>query len=128
MSDQWGTPPGQGGWQGQGPQGYQPPPQYGYSPQGVPLPPGGKPPSHLAMAIISTLFCCLPLGIVSIVYASKVDTAWNAGNVAEAVESSDKAKLFWMIALGIAVAGWVAYFLFFGAVLFGTAGLSGGGF
>jgi hypothetical protein len=27
-------------------------------------------PNHLVWAILATLFCCLPLGIVSIVYAA----------------------------------------------------------
>ena len=40
-----------------------------------------KPNNHLAWAILSTIFCCLPLGIVSIVYSSKVDGLYNAGEI-----------------------------------------------
>ena len=32
-----------------------------------------KPESYLVWAILSTVCCCLPFGVVSIVYASKVD-------------------------------------------------------
>ena len=47
-----------------------PPPSYG----GVPgQPMGAPPPNNLVWAILSTLFCCLPLGIVSIVYAAQVN-------------------------------------------------------
>ncbi len=32
-----------------------------------------KPDNFLVWAILSTVLCCLPLGIVAIVYANKVD-------------------------------------------------------
>ena len=42
-------------------------------PGGYPPPGGGtQPSSHLALAILVTIFCCLPFGIVSIVKASQV--------------------------------------------------------
>ena len=53
-------------------------------------------PSHLALGIISTLCCCLPLGIVSIVYAAQVSGLVAGGNIAAAQEASRKAK-FWGI-------------------------------
>ena len=53
-------------------------------------------PSHLVWAILSTLFCCLPLGIVSIIHAAQVDGKRAAGDMRGARESSDKAK-FWAI-------------------------------
>ena len=53
-----------------------------------------KPNSHLDLAILSTLFYCLPLGIVSIVYASKVDSQYSSGDYAGAQNSSNKAKNF----------------------------------
>ena len=36
-------------------------------------------PNHLVWAILSTLFCCLPLGIVSIVFAAQVNGKLAAG-------------------------------------------------
>ena len=60
-------------------------------------------PSHLALGIFSTLCCCLPLGIVSIVYAAQVSSQAAAGNIAGAMESSRKAK-FWGV-LSIVLGG-----------------------
>ena len=54
------------------------------------LPP--KPDNYLVWAILTTLFCCLPLGIVSIVYASKVDSLYSSRDYLGAKAASDKAK------------------------------------
>ena len=59
-------------------------------------------PNHLVWAILSTLFCCLPLGIVSIVFAAQVNGKLAAGDVAGAQEASDKAKKW---AMWAAIAG-----------------------
>jgi hypothetical protein len=58
-------------------------------------------PNHLVWAILSTLFCCLPLGIVSIVYASQVDGKRAAGDIAGAREASSKAG-WWAVWSAIA--------------------------
>ncbi len=50
-----------------------------------------SPSNNLVWAILTTILCCLPLGIVSIVYAAKVDTLWYAGNYAAAKDASKKA-------------------------------------
>ena len=39
-----------------------------------------KPDNNLLWAILSTVFCCLPLGIVSIIYAIKVDDLYKHGD------------------------------------------------
>jgi hypothetical protein len=62
-------------------------------------------------AILSTLFCCLPVGIASIVFASQVDGKWAQGDYAGAREASDKAKKFAMIAAGVGVAVLLLYFI-----------------
>ncbi len=67
-------------------QGYQQPYQ-GYQPENQS---GYKPDSNLVWAILTTLFCCLPFGIVSIVYASKVDSYWAQGNLPAAQDASKK--------------------------------------
>ena len=53
-----------------------------------PATPGPYVPNHLVWAILSTLFCCLPLGIVSIVFAAQVDGKRAAGDLAGAQEAS----------------------------------------
>ena len=67
-----------------------PPPQYGAPVPGQPM--GSPPPNNLVWAILTTLFCCLPFGIVSIVYAAQVNGKWQSGDAAGAQESSDKAR------------------------------------
>lgn len=71
-----------------------------------------KPNSWLIWAILSTLLCCLPLGIVGIVYASKVDSAWYAGRYDEARAAADKAKTFTFLSAGLALALYVIYFVY----------------
>jgi hypothetical protein len=65
------------------------PPQQRYGQVGVP-----PPPNYLVWSILTTIFCCLPLGIASIVFSARVNTKWEAGNFAGAQEASDKAKKF----------------------------------
>lgn len=49
-------------------------------------------PNHLVWAILATLFCCLPGGIVSIVYAAQVNGKIAAGDLAGARDSSDRRR------------------------------------
>jgi hypothetical protein len=71
-------------------------------------------PNHLVWAILTTLFCCLPLGIVSIVHAARVDDRRATGDLAGARESSAKAG-FWALMSALAVpAGLLLWFLFVG--------------
>ena len=49
-------------------------------------------PSHLVWAILATLFCCLPAGIVSIVYAAQVNGKLTAGDLEGALRASNSAK------------------------------------
>ena len=80
-------------------------------------------PNHLVWAILTTLFCCLPLGIVSIVYAAQVDGKRAAGDLPGAWEASRKAKLWaiWSaVALPIVVTLW--FVLFGGLAALGALG------
>ena len=51
-----------------------------------------KPDNYLVWAILSTVLCCMPFGIVAILKASQVDTFWAQGNQAEAIEAANAAK------------------------------------
>ena len=53
---------------------------------------GPAPSNHLVWAILTTLFCCLPAGIVSIVYAAQVNSKWTGGDYQGAVDSSRNAR------------------------------------
>jgi hypothetical protein len=58
-----------------------------------------KPHNYLLSAILVTLLCCLPFGIVSIVYASQVDSKFNLGDYAGAQASSESAKSWYHASL-----------------------------
>jgi Interferon-induced transmembrane protein len=103
-------PPGQFGQQPSGQFGQfgQQPPAYGQQPFGqAPYgqPVGAPPSNYLVWAILSTLLCCLPLGIASIVFAAQVNSKFAAGDLAGAQEASRKAKSFaiWSAVVGLAV-------------------------
>ena len=59
--------------------------------------------NHLVKAIIAAVCCCLPFGIVSIVYAAQVDTKSKAGDISGALESSKKASLWGNVAIGVGI-------------------------
>ena len=56
------------------------------------------------MAILVTIFCCLPFGIVSIVYAAQVDGKLARGDVEGARHASQNAKMWVWVAFGVGIA------------------------
>ena len=102
----------------QQPPSYQPQP--GYGPQ---QPYGARPPmpdTYMVWAILATLLCCLPFGIVSIVKASQVSTLYYQGNYAEA-RAASRAARNWAIASAVSSGAIVLVYVavFFGTVLIG---------
>lgn len=77
------------------------------------------PSSNLIWGILTTIFCCLPFGIVSIVYASRVDSLWYAGYHDESRRNAKKAGTWALVACLSGVAFWLLYILFF--VVIGVA-------
>lgn len=55
------------------------------------------PPTNLVWAIISTLLCCLPAGIVAIVYAMKVTNKYREGDI-EGAKRASETGAWWCIA------------------------------
>jgi len=84
----------------------------GYQPAGPP------PPNHLAFAIISTVLCCLPLGIGAIIFSTQVNTKWNAGDVDGAHVASKRAKTFaiWSVVSVVIIYGLLAILMFAGVL------------
>lgn len=72
-----------------------------------------KPDNYLVWAILSTLLCCLPFGIVAIVKSSKVDSLWYAGNHAEAIQASNDAKKWSIISAVVGLVGGLLYVIFY---------------
>jgi hypothetical protein len=117
-------PPGWQGqqpdWQGQQPAGWQgqqpgwPAQQPGWPGQQPGWPGQQEPDNYLVWAILTTVFCCLPLGIVSIVYSTKVSGLWSQGRYAEAQAASESAKKWAIIAAIVgAVVGVIVVILYF---------------
>ena len=65
--------------------------------------------NYLVPAIFSTLCCCLPFGIVSIVYAAQVNGMLASGNIDAARNAADKAKMWFWIAFGLGLAVQIIY-------------------
>lgn len=80
-------------------------------------------PNYLWQSIVVTLLCCLPFGIVALVFASKVDTLRSSGNIAEATEASRKAKMWCWWSFGVGLGGILLYILL---MVVATAASSGG--
>ena len=81
-------------------------------------------PNHLVWAILSTLFCCLPLGIVSIVYAAQVDGKRAAGDIAGAREASSKAKFWALLSAALMLIPALLYLMFL--LVLAAIGMVGG--
>jgi len=58
-------------------------------------------PSYLVPAILTTLCCCLPFGVVAIVYAAQVSGKISAGDFEGARSASESAKMWCWIAFGV---------------------------
>jgi len=121
------APPGGAYQAGSAPPPARPPGQYGAGPAGPPGQYGAMPevPNYLVWAILTTIFCCLPAGIASIVFAAQVNGKLAVGDYAGAVESSNNAKLWAKIAFGVGVA-WILVVVGINVVSIFFAAASGG--
>ncbi len=81
--------------------------------------------SHLVPAILCTLFCCLPLGIVAIIYAAQVNGKAAAGDHAGAQDSAHKAAVWCWVSFGLGLAGTLIYLF---VVIIGAAASSSSGY
>ncbi|GED96978.1 CD225/dispanin family protein [Gordonia crocea] len=66
---------------------------------------GPEPDNNLVWAILSTVLCCLPLGIVAIIKSTSVSKLWAQGDVAGAQKAAEDAKKFaiWGAIAGVIV-------------------------
>ncbi|KRG66504.1 membrane protein [Stenotrophomonas humi] len=83
-------------------------------------------PNHLAWSIIATVLAtclCCPLGlvgIVAIVFSSKVNSLLAQGDIEGARRASNNAKIWCWVATGLAILG-----LIINAIYFATVGSAG---
>jgi len=84
-----------------------------------------QPKNWLIESILVTILCCLPLGIVGIIHATKVDTLWSTGQRDAAYKASQEAGKW--VKIG-AISGFVAIVLYIILMVFGVfAGMMGSG-
>ena len=88
-------------------------------------PPGPKGPfseNWLVEAILVTLLCCLPFGVVGIIFAAQVNTKQQAGDMEGAEKSRKEAAKWTKIGFWVGIAWIVLIFLCYfilGVTLFG---------
>lgn len=72
-------------------------------------------PNYLPWAIVATILCCIPGGIVAIVYSNKANTLAAAGDIASARRSADSARVWLIISVIVGVLASI-FLLFIGIV------------
>ena len=84
-----------------------------------------KPQNYLVFAILTTIFCCQITGIISIIYAAKVNGLYAEGKFNEAITASKNAKTWNIVGLSIGLLVWLAVIAIYGFAFFAI--LSGNG-
>lgn len=75
----------------------------------------------LWQSILATLFCCLPLGVVGIVFAAQSQSAMSVGSYDLARQKANTARLCTLWSVGLVLALGVVWLLFF-AIGFASLG------
>ena len=66
----------------------------------VPPPLAHCPPNYMVYSVLCTLCCCLPFGVVAIVYSAKVNDKFSRGDYEGARKASEAARLWcWVAAI-----------------------------
>lgn len=75
---------------------------------------GGQIPNYLVHSILVTLCCCLPFGIVAIIYSAQVNSKLAGGDVTGAMQSSKNAKIWAWVAFACGAIPAVLYAILMG--------------
>ncbi len=101
---QYGYNPQQPPYQGRPQQPYQPQQSPQYAPGQPPVQePPQCPPTYLVWAIIATICCCLPAGIVAIIYAVNIKNAYYSGDYAKAYRNSSRAQIWIIVSIVLGI-------------------------
>ena len=77
-------------------------------PAAVPIP---CPSNYLVFSILTTLFCCLPTGIVAIIYSCKVSSLYNENRMQDAQQASQWALRWNIVSIILGIVGLLLYSL-----------------
>lgn len=73
--------------------------------------PAGQPPSNgLVGAILTTILCCVPFGIVAIVKAAQVNSLWYSGQAQAAHDAAESSRKWTIAGVVAGLIGGVIYF------------------
>ena len=76
-------------------------------------------PNNLVLAIIASVvslfFCCLPHGVVSLIFATQVNKKAESGDIQGAISAAKQAKMWAFISIAVA-AVWLVISLVFGVL------------
>jgi hypothetical protein len=82
----------------------------------IPSPPANVP-NYLVQAILTTIFCCIPFGIVAIIFAAQVNGKLSAGDYAGAMQASKQAKMWCWLSFGIGLAVEILFFVVYAMMI-----------
>ena len=78
---------------------------------------------YLVLSILSTVCCCVPFGIVAIVYAVKINSLVSEGKIDEARSAAKTARIWIIVAFAVGIIFDIVVFLF---IFISGAGYYGG--
>ncbi len=70
------------------------------------------PPTYLVLSIITTLFCCLVLGIIGIIFSSQVKQKYEAGDINGSKSASKTALILNIIAITVGIIAYSSIIIF----------------
>lgn len=68
-----------------------------------------KPQKYLIPIIITMFCCCMPAGVVALIYSCQIDSKYNMGDYDGAMKASKTAKTWMFVALGGGLLVWLLY-------------------
>jgi Interferon-induced transmembrane protein len=80
---------------------------------------GVRVPNYMLFAVLVTILCFLPTGIIAIIDASQVNSRLALGDIAGAKRASKNAQMWCLISLGIGLFGGLMFVLLFTNALTG---------
>ncbi len=88
----------------------------------APPPPGmyGPPPNNnlvigIIATVVSVMFCCIPHGLVSLIFATQVNKKAAMGDMPGAVNAAKQAKTWGIVSIIVSIAGLIIA-IFFGVL------------